>query len=48
MKLISSKQILENTDPYLEQKAEHIWKLICAAQKAGIKTYVCLPVYKDN
>jgi hypothetical protein len=48
MKLISFNQITENTDSTLEQKAEHIWKLINAAQKAGIKTYVCLPNYTEN
>jgi hypothetical protein len=48
MKLINYNSINENVDPDLERKAEHIWQLIQAANKAGIKTYVRFPTYTEN
>jgi len=32
----------------LEQKSLHIWNLIKAANKAGVKTFVSFPNYKLN
>lgn len=32
----------------IEQKSEHIWRLIKSANKAGVKPFIILPYYKSN